>query len=238
MLTFISLAVLTVAGALLGFMLDIRWLLPLLEAAPAFVFLVRALRTRGRATAIGLMIWWAFCLGVTDVSLAVLWHGRAETAVFNAVEYRAEMTSWITTGVGRESTPSMFIPQHLWHAGAFCLLSLVTGGALSLVMGSILMNYMGFYVGDLILRCSATPNLSAAVALAWNPWSMVRVVSFIILGVTLAEPLLSRLPGTWPDPAARWRWIALGVGGLGLDMLLKTLLAPHWPALLVGCFAS
>jgi len=236
MTSFLLLAVLTVAFALAGFALDLRWLLPLLEAAPAYVFLVRTLRTRGRRAAIGLMVWWAFCLGVTDVSLAILWHGRAESAVFNAVAYRTEMTSWITTGVGRESTPSLFVPQHLWHAGAFCLLSLVTGGALSLVMGSMLMNYMGFYVGDLILRCSGTPNLSAAVLLAWNPWSMVRVVSFVILGVALAEPLLSRLPGRWPDPAGRWRWVALGLGGLLLDMILKTLLAPHWPALLAGCF--
>jgi len=229
------LAALTVVSALAGFAINVRWLVPVLNAAPAFVFMVMTLRRNRRAAAIGLMVWWAFCLALTDISLTIAWHDRAESAVINSVAYSDEMISWISSGVGRESTPSLFVPQHLLHAGAFCLLALASGGLVSLAMGAILMNYMSFYVGDLILRCSATTHLGTAVMLAWNPWSMVRVVSFIILGVTLAEPLLSRLKGDWPAAASRWRWLGLGAAGLGLDMMLKAWLAPHWPALLSGC---
>ena len=84
------------------------------------------------------------------------------------------------------------------------------------------MNYMSFYVGDLILRCSGSPSQMLAIALAWNPWSMVRVVSFIILGVVLAEPLLSRLPGQWPSASGRGRWLLVGAAGLLVDILLNS----------------
>jgi len=103
-------------------------------------------------------------------------------------------------------------------------------------MGSVLMNYMSFYVGSLILHCAGTPGATAAMLLAWNPWSMVRVASFIIMGVVLSEPLLSRTRGRWPDPSGRRFWLLLAASGLALDIAMKTLLAPHWPRLLSGCF--
>ncbi|HET9480532.1 MAG TPA: hypothetical protein VFP98_02155, partial [Candidatus Polarisedimenticolia bacterium] len=150
---------------------------------------------------------------------------------------RDEMYDWLSTGSGRESTPSQFIPQHLLHAAIFCLLSLATGGAASLIMGAVLLNYMSFYVGDLILRCAGSGTLPAAIALAWNPWSIIRVVAFIALGVALAEPLLARLSGGGPDPSTRGRWLALAAAGLAADIVLKSLLAPLWPGLLGVCLS-
>jgi len=225
----------TVATALLGLTLEIRWLLPLLNAAPAYAAMIATLRQGRRAEAIGFMIWWALCLALTQVTLSMVWNGAAEATVINGATYRDEMFSWLASGQGRESSPSQFIPQHLQHAGLFCLLSLVSGSAVSLVMGAVLMNYMSFYVGDLILQCAGTPAHATAVLLAWNPWSIIRVLSFIILGVVLAEPLLSRLRGNWPGPEGRWRWIGVAVAGLALDILLKTLLAPLWPDMFSAC---
>ncbi|MFQ5702096.1 MAG: hypothetical protein ACE5HU_09650 [Acidobacteriota bacterium] len=235
MLGFLAVASLAIASSVVGFALNIRWLLPILNALPAYGFLFITLRRGMRGRAVGLMICWAACLALTSIWLTMHWPERAAEVILNGSQYRDEMLDWLSTGAGRESTPALFIPQHLLHATIFCILALATAGVASLVMGAALMNYMSFYVGDLIARCTLSGRPLDAVLLAWNPWSMVRVVAFIILGVVLAEPLLSRLPGAWPDARLRLRWMAIGGGGLVADVILKTLLAPTWPALLGGC---
>lgn len=233
---FLAVAGLTVVSSLLGFALNIRWLLPVLNALPAYVFLVAALRKGCRGRATGLMICWAITLAVTNIWLSIHWGARAEALILNAPQYRDEMLGWLQTGAGRESTPTLFIPQHLLHTTIFCVLALLTAGAASLVMGAMLMNYMSFYVGDLITRCAAGGDFSTALLFGWNPWSMVRIVSFIILGVVLAEPFLTRFSGHWPASRTRVRWLFFGLGGLVLDVVLKSLLAPVWPPLLGRCF--
>ena len=224
----------TAIGAGLG----LGWLLPGLEALPAYALMVVALRQGRRSRAVAVMIWWALCLALSGVCLTMLWPERAEAVILNATAYRDEMRAWLSTGTGREATPSLFIPQHVLHAAVFAGLTLLSGGCLSIIMGAALMGYMSFFVGDLLLQCQGTAAWPVAILLAWNPWSMVRIVSFIILGVTLAEPLLSRLPGSWPEQQGRGRWIAAAVAGLLVDILMKAVLAPVWPALLAGCLSS
>jgi hypothetical protein len=49
---------------------------------------------------------------------------------------------------------------------------------------------MGYYGGK-VAAGSDTPG--AAALLAWHPWAQLRIVSFIVLGVLLAQPLLGRI---------------------------------------------
>ena len=238
MAAFILLPLLNIAGWLIGLALGAQWLLPLLNAAPACWFMVTTLRRGERKRAIALMLWWGLWLGISGVAASLLWPARAEMVVYNGAAYRDEMFSWLTTGVGRESSPAEFIPQHLIHAAIFVALSLVTASTLSILMGCVLMNYMSFYVGSLILHCSGTAAATTAILLGWNPWSMVRVASYIILGVVLCEPLLFRMPGRWPAPSGRGFWLLLAAAGLLVDIAMKALLAPHWPGLLTECFSS
>lgn len=235
---FILLPMLTIAGWAIGLALDARWLLPILNAAPACWFMVTTLRRGERKRAIALMLWWGLWLGISGVGASLLWPARAETVVYHGAAYRDEMFSWLTTGVGRESSPAAFIPQHLLHAAIFVGLSLLTASTLSILMGCVLMNYMSFYVGSLIIHCSVTPAGTAAILLGWNPWSMVRVASYIILGVVLSEPLLFRFGGRWPAPSGRGFWLLLAAAGLLLDIAMKALLAPHWPGVLTECFSA
>jgi len=228
-------ALATIASSLVGFAVNSRWLLPLLNALPACLLMIVSVARRKRAEAIGLMVWWALVLGLSSVALTMTWPERASEVILNGASYRDEMFAWLSTGMGRESTPSIFVPQHLAHAAVFCVLSLATGGCASILMGAVLMNYMSFYVGELIARCAGSPSHALAIALAWNPWSMVRVVSFIVLGVVLAEPLLSRAAGRGPDRRGRRAWLVAGAAGLLVDIVLKSLLAPRWPGLLGAC---
>jgi hypothetical protein len=145
--------------------------------------------------------------------------------------YRREMFAYLTTGMGPEGDPRLFIPVHLTHAVVFCLLALATGGTLAMALGAVLMNYMAYYVGAL---GAASAHPWQAMALAWAPWAVVRVASFVTLGVVLGGSLLGRLLGFPFRPAAHARWLALAGAGLVLDILLKWKLAPAWREMILG----
>jgi len=60
--------------------------------------------------------------------------------------------------------------------------------------------------------------------LAWNSWSIVRVVAYVMLGAACATPLATRLgyPG---DPAEVRLLLQLGGIGVALDLVLKLVLS-------------
>ena len=97
-------------------------------------------------------------------------------------------------------------------------------------MGAVLMNYMGHYVGTLAAR-SARPALT--LLLGWHPWSVVRIISFVILGVVLSVPLLSRVTRITIDRQTARRLIIAACAGLVVDIVMKALLAPAWQRLLL-----
>jgi len=214
---------------LLGFWIGVPWLVPILNAAPAHAVMSWCLLRGARRKAVGLMLWWALWMAIAATALIAAdpW-GNASAVVIHGADYAAEMQRWVATGIGCESTPSCFVPQQLFHAALFSVLALATASVAALTMGSILMNYMSFYVAS-VASASARPMLTAV--LGWHPWAIVRIISFVILGVILAEPLLCRL-GKRPAMAGRLPWILVAVGGLAADILIKTLLAPTWSELL------
>lgn len=221
----------TVASYAVGWAIGSPWLLPVLNAAAGYPFMAAALvRGRGRA-AIGRMLVWALALAVCATTLAYARPQRTASLFLNAAAYEREMLAWISTGEGRESRPREFVPQHALHAAVFCGLSLASGSALAMPMGAVLMNYMGHYAGTLGVR-ARSPLVAVA---AWHPWALVRVASFVILGVVLAGPVLFRVTRrrwrwTWPAVA----WLAVAAAGLVLDAVLKAGLAGPWRRLLIS----
>jgi len=176
------------------------------------------------------MLLWALAMAVT----ASLWSFArpADTgALFLRGEpYRAEMFEWVLTGRGAESTPSQFIPQQAGHAAIFSALALATGGALAMRMGAVLMNYMGHYVGSL---AAASRRPAITMVLAWHPWAVIRVIGFVVIGVVLSAPLLSRVfrfRVDWAEGRRLLLWAGLA---LVADIVLKALFAPAWQRLLL-----
>jgi hypothetical protein len=94
----------------------------------------------------------------------------------------------------------------------------------------VLMNYMGHYVGTLA-ETSAHP--ARTILLAWHPWAVIRVISFVVIGVVLSAPLLSRIGKFRVDWKMGRRLVAWASAGLVLDIVLKALLAPTWQRLLL-----
>jgi len=212
-----------------GYYSRLPWLLPLLQVIPAYPVLVRDLRAGKISRAVLRMLAWALVIALTVGVLAMRSPEAGAGSVLHGQAYRDEMVRWVRTGVGAESTPSLFLPQHLLHVAVFALLSLATGSLLSLILGAVLMNYMSFYVGSL---AGMARHPGIALLCGWPPWAILRVAAFVILGVVLAGPLLRRVAGIPFQWADRRGWIAAAAAGLILDASLKALLAPAWGRIL------
>jgi hypothetical protein len=213
-----------------GWALAIPLLVPVLNTAASFPFMVSALRRGDLRTSVALMLLWAATMGVCATILAYAEPWQAGHLFLRGDTYRAEMFAWVLSGRGAESTPSQFIPQQAGHAALFVILALTTGGVLAMPMGAVLMNYMGTYVGSLA-AASARPALTSL--LGWHPWAVIRIASFVALGVVCSVPLLSRVLTFRIDPADARRLAAWSGAGLVLDVILKALLAPAWQRLLL-----
>jgi hypothetical protein len=217
----------TVLSYALGWLIGVPWLLPFLNAAGPWWTMTRELRAGRTRRAIAVMLVWALTMAVVATTMAGLGWSRSRHGgdLFLRAEYRDEMIGWVRTGVGPESTPSVFVPRHLAHAVVFCVTAIATGGALAMPMGAVLMNQMGEYVGAMAAQ-SASPVSS--VILGWHPWAVLRIVAFVIIGVVLSGVLLSRVMSFPFSLGTERRWLAIGARLLVADLILKWMLAPVW----------
>lgn len=223
----------TVASYGLAWLIGIPVLMPFFNAAGAWWLMLRELRQGRTGRAIAVMLVWALTMAVVSTGMAASGWSRTEegTNMFVRSSYRDEMIQWVRTGVGAESTPSVFIPRHLGYAALFAATSFATGGVFSMPMGAALMNQMGEYVGSMTAQ-SKSPLASAI--LGWHPWAVIRIIGFVIIGVVLSGVLLSRLLNFHFDLAAERHWLTTGVALLVIDIVLKWLLAPAWAGILKG----
>jgi hypothetical protein len=213
-----------------GWLIGVPAIVPLLNTLASFPFMVSALR-RGRVRlAIARMLLWALTLGVCATLLSYTHPLRTDTLFLRGASYRTEMFAWVLTGRGAESTPALFVPQQAAHVAIFALLAAATGGVLAMPMGAVLMNYMGHYVGTLAAS-SARPAVT--LVLGWHPWAVIRIASFVTIGVILSAPVLGRVfrfQANWRAARTPLCWAC---AGLIADIVMKWLLAPAWQRLLL-----
>jgi len=96
-------------------------------------------------------------------------------------------------------------------------------------MGAMLVNQMGHYVGTL---AASSRRPAVTMLLAWHPWAVIRVISFVVIGVVLSAPIWSAVAGRRVDWPVGRRLLVLAAAGLVCDIVLKSLLAPAWQHLL------
>jgi len=212
----------TAAGVYLGN----RWWLPLFNTLFAYPIYAYLVIHREHARAVGWMLFWAFFMSISMITMVNLAPDAARAAVLHGPEYKQEMFDWIRTGQGAESDPSRFIPQQLLHYGVFVAAALLSGGALGLLFGSVLLNYMNFYVGSLVYQ--GAPALTVFLY-GWPVWSIVRVAGFIVTAVGLSDIFFAKVlrREKWDAGAAK-KALAIGFALIVLDMVLKAFLAPAW----------
>jgi hypothetical protein len=215
-----------------GFALGQAWLLPLVGAAVPFpLFLLRVRQSR-YAGAVGWVLLWALFQSVAVGVATWFFPERAAEVIHRGPEYAAEMLGWVRTGEGPEGSPRLYLPIHLRHYLGFCVLSVVTVGAAALALGTWLLNYMNYYVVELV-RASA--DRTTALLLGWPLWAAIRVVGFIVTGTALTA-LGSSLAAKIRDREAKIRFpVRVFLSGFGLvvaDAVLKAVLAPFWQSIL------
>lgn len=220
----------TVVSYTLGWAIGMPRLVPVLNMLAGYPFMVAALRRGRLPLALARMLVWALAMGACATLLSYARPASTETLFLNSGAYRAEMFTWLMTGAGTESDPSRFVPQQLGQAALLVALALPTGGLAAMTLGAVLMNYMGHYAGAL---GAASAKPMAAMALAWTPWALVRVASFVALGVVMSVPLLTRVSVVSVRIRQARPLLAWAVCGLLLDIVLKWLLAPAWHRLLL-----
>jgi len=177
---------------------------------------------------------WAITISFTIVLLTVSNPSLASRAVISGTSYKEEMFLWIATGEGAEGDPSAFVPAHLINAAFFTLLSFATGGLLALLFGAYQMNYMNFYVGELLSRV-AHPTLNNFIIvslLSWPVYSIIRVLGFVCIGVATTIPLASKTFKKKIDSKPLTRLLITGVVLVGLDIAIKAFVAPYYQKLL------
>jgi hypothetical protein len=215
----------TALSYLVAMAIDVPVLVPILNVAAGFPFMIGSLR-RGRVPeAVARMLVWAAAMAICATAISYLDTAHAGRLFLRGEQYRREMFDFIVTGNGAEGDIRRFLPQHAAHATVFCALALATGSVLAMPLGALLMNYMAYYVGAL---GAASAHPWRALALAWVPWAVIRIGAFVTLGVVLAGPVLGRIAGIEYRLGKHVRWIAVAVAALLADILLKWALAGWW----------
>ena len=210
-----------------------RWAFPLLAPLTLWPLFASAVRSAAYRRALGAGLVWVALLSAGVVLYTETAPAAAGARILNAEPYRAEMFRWIETGEGKENEPRRFLPEHALHLAAFCLLTVASGGYLGLAMGAALVSYMSYFVGSFALS-SGMPVAGALIA--WVPWSIVRVIAFVALGAVLARPVLAGWSAAFS--ARERRWMLAACGGIAVDLVVKTLLAPEYGLLLRGILSG
>jgi hypothetical protein len=200
-----------------------KWLFPLLAPLTLYPSFAERVRERDYFKAWQLGIAWAALLSAGVIALVFWMPDAARAGILNGEAYREEMFTWINTGVGRESDWRAYLPTHASHFAIFLVLTWLSGGYLGLVLGAVLMGYMSYFVGSYAVE-SGQPVLGCFAA--WVPWSVLRVLAYVLFGTLFARPLLVRR--LWPFEREELKIMALAASGLVADVLIKAFFAPGY----------
>ena len=221
-MTFLLVLVFTPISFEIAWICKSKWLTPILGAgATAYPFFVELSRSSTCAFLV-LCLWVAvqsalvliFTIRSPDRMAAMIWRGES---------YSDGMFEWIQTGNLPEGEARQVVWTHIKQALLYCVLAVLTANLLSLVLGCALLNYMNFYVASLMRR---SERRILALLTGWNPWSVIRVASFLWLGTVLAMPLYNWFRHQAPQISRPG--LAIGLSGIVIDIILKLAVSKSW----------
>jgi hypothetical protein len=170
-----------------------------------------------------ILLFWTLLLSLVVSYLSFKQPQPMQNIIWRSREYAEGMFRWIETAELPEGSATQVLLFHLRQTLLYCAVALFTANFLALLLGAGLLNYMNYYVASFARRSSIPP---IAFFLAWNPWSVVRVLSFLWLGMVVSAPSLAVLvPIPWKISL---KLVAPAVIGLILDVVLKLSLSRMW----------
>jgi hypothetical protein len=184
----------------LGSIPGVAWAVPCLAPLTVWPLFRRAVLSERQGSPLAATLLWACLYSIGVVGMVQLAPELAERAILHGEVYRAEMFSWILTGHGQRWIRT-FLPIHAAHLGAFCSCRspvVVTG----LALGACLVGYMR------LLSSGASPRRSGAPGRGSPrgrkvPWSVLRVVSYVLLE-SWPPSLLLRQPSRSDPSSSGW----------------------------------
>jgi hypothetical protein len=161
-------------------------------------------------------------VSVSTIAASSVYTEGAMKTIWHAASFRDEMVGWIATGRGTEGDITQFLPRVLMEYALVLALSAVSAGAGALFLGGLLLGYMNGYVGWVVAHSDPATHPWLVALAAWPPWSMCRVISFVLAGTAAAlwgfressgrEPHARRSPGC---SSGRWRSYSSTSGSSG-----------------------
>lgn len=210
-----------VAGFRTGWRIGNRVALPLAQGALGWVAFLLAFAIVGPAWAAASVGSWVLGTTVASVYVFVGHPRETDERVIRAAPYRASMLDGLETGNGPETRVLQTATGHLREAIWYTAAAIATANFASIAMGAVLLNEMNAYVATLLRAAKRTRTV---LLLAWNPWSLVRVGAYVLIGAAAAAPAL-RLSG-WPVDAPVSQSLAIaGAIGVVADLVLKLALS-------------
>lgn len=213
-------------------------LFAVLPVVPQAIVFARLIRERRGYEAVSSALLWALALTVSTIAASAVLSEASTKSIWRAGAFRDEMLAWIATGRGAEGSIALFLPRVLTEFALVLVLSAVTAGAGALLLGGLLLGYMNGYVGWVVSHADPSASPLATALIAWPPWSVCRVVSFIFAGTAAALWGYPRLFARGAPRAPIRSYLALSVALLLADIGLKWWLAPIWSDLLRGILGA
>ena len=220
--SYLSVLVLIPAIVFISYWIHWKPFLPIATGCAIYFFFLREIRVSIQS-GFGLLLFWTV---VQTISVLIASYYRPKAmarSIWRAESYTESMFRWIETGVLPEGSTGSVIVFHLRQTILYCLLALLSANFLSLVLGSALLNYMNYYVARLALK-SRKPI--TAFVLGWNPWSVIRVISFLWLGTVFGILVSSNT--FILNYKFNWIWLVPGIVGVIADVAMKILGSPSW----------
>lgn len=219
------LALAAVAGTALV-LPGIPWVAVLVQAALCYPVLWRDLERSDLGGAVRHMLFWAVLVSLCTIEVTIHAREQAAIAIPRGESYRVEMFDYIEHGVGNENDPHAFLPEHALHFAATLGASFLTAGLGGLVLGSVLLGYMNYYVGALV-DLGADPLFGSLFG--WPIWSIFRVIGFVIGAIAMAHLFHAKVlrRSGWDGPGFR-QLLLWSVTLAFTDIVLKAFLAEPW----------
>lgn len=209
-----------------------QFLFALLPVIPLALVYARWIASRRAGLALAGAGLWAVGFSLSTVAASAFFSEASTKAIWHAGAYRDEMLAWIAFGRGPEGNIHLFLPRMLVEYVLVLVLSALSVGVAALVLGGVLLGYMNGYVGWVVSHADPSVSHWVAGVLAWPPWAICRVGSFILAGTAGALWGFPRLYRKGTPRAPVLRMLIFSLVLLGLDIGLKWWLAPIWRELL------
>jgi hypothetical protein len=215
-----------------------RILFSILPVLPLALVFSKLIATRRTGTAVAAALLWSVAVSVSTIAASAAFTEGAMKTIWHAAGFRDEMVRWIATGQGPEGDIAQFLPRVLLEYALVLALSAVSIGAGALLLGGLLLGYMNGYVGWVVAHSDPAVHPWLVALAAWQPWSMCRVLSFILAGTAAALWGFPRIIRRGTPRAPVTPLLVASLALLLLDIGLKWWLAPAWRDLLRGLLGA